>query len=400
MLFTLIKNEFIKLMHRKKTYVVIGAFILLLGFIGFGTYKNCEHMKESNKPENRIAMEESQIKNLKEMKKDTKIPERDKKEFDNQIKECSKNIDEIKKEIKNGRQDWKQELIKHNKEIEEQLKDHSMGARGKEELKLQVQQNKYLLSHNIIPKYNITEVRATDFITDVLGMLGAIFLAVGIIVFGTDMVSGEYTPPTMKFLLTEPVSRGKILFSKFITLIISSVILIVGIEILAFVIIGLIFNFGDFNYPVQVGTKYVYDLIAKPEMGRRVLTIVTGSTSIITMGKYIIHMFLFQIVFIIACASFTFLFSTVLKSSMVSMSLSIVLVIAFNIFSNISALRKISTFLFTTFSDTDIILTGHIMTRYNNINLTPTFAIGVLAAWTIICYIISHIVFTKKDILI
>ncbi|AEB76663.1 ABC transporter permease subunit [Clostridium botulinum] len=400
MLFTLIKNEIIKLMHRKKTYVVIGAFVLLLGFIGFGTYKNCEHMKESSKPENRIAMEQDQIKNLQEMKKDTTIPERDKKEFDNQIKECSKNIEEIKKEIKSGKSDWKQELIKHNKELEQQLKDPNTESRGKEGIKLEVQKNKYLLSHNIVPKHNNIEIRATDYIIDVFALLGAIFLCVGIIVFGTDMVSGEYTPPTMKFLLTEPVSRGKILFSKFITLIVSSVVLIVGIEILAFVVMGLIFNFGDFNYPVQVGTKYVYDLIAKPEMGRKVITIVAGSTSIITMGKYILYMFLVQIIFIIACSAFTFLLSTALKSSMVSMSLSIVLVIAFNIFANFSALSKISGFLFTTFGEPGSILSGDIMGRYGNIHLTPTFAIGVLVTWTIICYIISHIVFTKKDILI
>ncbi|WP_242846190.1 hypothetical protein [Clostridium novyi] len=47
MIFTLIKNEFIKIMSRKKTYVVIMAFILLLGFIGFGVYNSAKNMKKN-----------------------------------------------------------------------------------------------------------------------------------------------------------------------------------------------------------------------------------------------------------------------------------------------------------------------------------------------------------------
>lgn len=223
---------------------------------------------------------------------------------------------------------------------------------------------------------------------------------VGVIVFGSDMVSGEYTPPTMKFLLTEPVSRGKILFSKFITLVVSSTVFIVGIELIAFLIMGLIFKFGDFNYPVQVGTKFVQNLAVKPEMGQSAVKAIAGTTFIIPMWKHIINMFLLQALFIVACTAFTFVLSTVLKSSMVSMSLSIVLVIVFNIFSEFPALKKIGQYLFVSFGNVDSVLTGQLVYKFSNINLTPTFSITILLVWTAICYIISHVVFVKKDILI
>lgn len=400
MIFTLIKNEFIKLMSRKKTYVVILAFILLLGFIGFGVYNSAKNMKENNKPENRIAREHEQIKSLNEMKNDPKIPKEDKKHFDNEINEAYKRIDEIKEEVRKGKVDWRVTLKKEIKDTEEQLKQSKIDDEEKERLTLDLQQKKYLLSHDIEPNENNFDVKAIEYLQQVFMLLGAIFLVVGVIVFGSDMVSGEYTPPTMKFLLTEPVSRGKILFSKFVTLVVSSTVFIIGIELIAFLIMGLIFKFGDFNYPVQVGTKFVHSLVAKPEMGQSAVKAIAGTTFIIPMWKHIINMFLLQALFIVACTAFTFMLSTVLKSSMVSMALSIVLVIVFNIFSEFPALKKLGQYLFVSFGNVENILTGQIVYKFSNINLTPTFSIIILLIWTVICYIISHIVFVKKDILI
>lgn len=400
MIFTLIKNEFIKLMSRKKTYVVIIAFILLLGFIGFGSYSRVKHIKENSRPENRIAREHEKIKNLNKLKNDPKISKEDKKEFDNEITEAYKKIDEIKAEVKKGKVDWRVKLKKEIKDTENQLKQSNIKDEEKENLTLYLQQKKYLLSHNIEPNENNFEVRAIEYLQQVFMLLGALFLVVGVIVFGCDMVSGEYTPPTMKFLLTEPVSRGKILFSKFVTLLVSSTVFILGIELIAFVIMGLIFNFGDFNYPVQVGTKFAYNLAARPEIGESTIKAIAGTTFIIPMWKHLINMFLLQGLFIAACASFTFMLSTVLKSSMISMSLSIVLVIVSNIFSGFSSLKKIGRYLFVSFGNPEIILKGELVYTFSNINMTPTFAISVLVIWTVICYVISHIVFVKKDILI
>ncbi|KGM94556.1 ABC transporter permease [Clostridium novyi A str. 4552] len=400
MIFTLIKNEFIKLMSRKKTYVVIIAFVLLLGFIGFGVYSQAKHIREDSKPENRIAREHEQIKSLNNMKNDPKIPKEDKKEFDREITEAYKRIDEIKEEAKKGKVDWRVTLKKEIKETEEQLKQSKIQEVEKDRLTLDLQQKRYLLNNDIEPKENKFEVRAIDYIEDVMGLLGTIFLVVGVIVFGSDMVSGEYTPPTMKFLLTEPVSRGKILFAKFVTLVVSSTIFILGIELIAFLVMGLIFKFGDLNYPVQVGTKFAYNLAAKPEMGEPLVRAIAGTTFIIPMWKYIINMFLLQALFIIACTAFTFMLSTVLKSSMVSMALSIVLVIVFNIFSSFPALKKVAQFIFTSYGSSPNILNGGIIQGFGNVNLTPTVIVIILAVWTVVCYIISHIVFTKKDILI
>ncbi|MCS4479356.1 ABC transporter permease [Clostridium botulinum] len=66
-------------------------------------------------------------------------------------------------------------------------------------------------------------------------------------------MSGENNPPTIKFLLSKPISRGKILLSKFIASIISIVLSLFICEFLAFLIIGIAFKFGSLLSPIVVG---------------------------------------------------------------------------------------------------------------------------------------------------
>lgn len=397
---TLIRNEIIKLMQRRKTLVVTGLFILFVGFIAFASYKTSESMKEWNKPERRIQSEQENIAHLNQMKNDVNISEEEKLRLNEEIKQANLRIEEIKKEQSSGKKDWRVTLKKDIKQIEEKINNAHIDNEEKERLKIDLMTKKYLLDKDIEPEYNSYDVTATKFIRDLFNILGVIFLAVGITIFSSDMVSGEYTPPTMKFLLTQPVSRGKILLSKFIALILSSSIIIVLIEIIAFLVVGLIFSFGNMDYPVAVGSRFVYDNAIANDMGQKVLKMVSGSTIIIPMWKYLIEMFLFQILFIIASAAFAFLLSTIVGSSMVSMAINIVLIIAFTMFQSIPYVSKYVHYIFSTFGDPSMVLSGRIATQFNNPNITLGFVIGVLVIWTIVSYVISHVVFTKKDILI
>jgi ABC-2 type transport system permease protein len=163
---------------------------------------------------------------------------------------------------------------------------------------------------------------------------------------------------------------------------------------------GLIFSFGNLDYPITVGTRFVYDNTVTMEMGRKAMKMVEGSTIIIPMWKYLIQMFLLQALFIIASVSFAFLLSTVVKSSMVSMATSVVVIIVFTIFQSMPYVRDYAHFLFTTFGDPSNILSGNMAMNFNNPSVTTTFAIGVMVIWSVVSYVIAHVVFTKKDILI
>lgn len=400
MIFILISNEIKKLMRRKKTVIIFVAFILLTIAIGYGTYRDDLNTKKWNSPEFRQKNMEESITQQKRMLTDTSMPEEQKQGLNENILNMERELSRIKLEVSGKAVDWKTQLKEQMDMREKDLKDNSVGMdpRQKDSIRLQLQKDKYLYANNIKPD-NENGLNAFNFIKTLFMVLGSIFIAVGVMVFTGDIVSGEFTPPTMKILLTQPVSRAKVLISKFIAVAVMATILILVVEILSFFIMGLIFGFGNASYPIITGTTYKWDL-AQSVYGGHPLVAVVGSSYIISTGEFIFRMFLMQTLFIITCVSVGFMLSSIVKSSMVSVSLSIVLVVALTILVEMPALKKLAQYIFTSYGSVGLILTGEVAMRYNNPNITTVFGIGTLVVTSIVSYLIAHIVFTKKDILI
>jgi ABC-2 type transport system permease protein len=394
---SLIYNETRKLLSRKKTIIVFIAFVLLVGFMMFASYKEDQNRKRYNSPEFKIQNMEQSIDHLKRLKDDPNIPEQDKKHFAEELERTEQALKELKANPNPQEIDWRVDLNQRIKDYERYLNESGMPESEKERMTLEIEKYKYHLEHNI--KYDENSLNAFNFLKMLFEILGAIFLAVGVLMFTGDMVSGEYTPPTMKFLITQPVSRAKVLLSKFISVVLTSVILILVVELLAYIIMGLIFGFGDMNYPMFVGTRYEFDMAKLANEGHPLKTIV-GSTYIISRGAFIVRGLLIQILFIAAAASFAFLLSTVLKSSMVSVSISIVVIIVFTIFQNLPYVSKAAPYLFTTYGNTFTLMEGRLPQMFQNPIFTTSFGIIVLVAWSVICYLVAHLVFTKRDLLI
>jgi len=400
MIFTLISNEIKKLMMRKKTIIVFAAFVLLTAAIGYGTYRDEVNRKQWSSPEFRQTNLQESIKQRKQDLEDPNMTAENKKYSKEEIVSMEQELANIKLETSGKTVDWKTQLKVKMDESQKTIDDTSLElpTDQKDRMKLELQKDKYLYDNNIKPEDGGV-LSAFSFIQTLFLVLGTIFIAVGVMVFTGDMVSGEFTPPTMKILLTQPVSRAKVLASKFIAVAGVSTILILVVEILSFVIMGLIFGFGNANYPVITGTIYKWDL-TQSIYGGHPLIAVAGSSYIMTTGNFVIRMFLMQTLFIITCVSVGFMLSSIVKSSMVSVSLSIVIVVALTILVEMPALKKVAQYMFTTYGSVGPVLMGEVAMRYNNPNATTTFGIGTLIVTSIVCYVIAHVVFTKKDILI
>lgn len=414
---TLIGNEIKKLFSRKKTWVVVIGFILLLGILTFALYKEEQNAKKYSSPEFRIqSMQESISYNnkkkqeLQDKRNSATSTDEDKKAIDRELTRIDTDIKNMEESIKGLKDNsgknvaWKTELKQQIEAREKAINNEdgsNMPDEYKEREKININQMKYLLEHDIEPMQDYKLI-GFNFINKVVEFLGMIFLAMGIAIFISDMVSGECTPPTMKFLITQPVSRGKVLLSKFIAAVVSSVLLIVSIELIYFLFVGLVFGFGSSNYPVMVGTRFQFDMATVNEQGIHPLKAIAGSTYMIPMWKFTLEIFMMQILFIIACVSFIFLISTLFKSSMVSMGVgSIIMIILFVIINQLRPLGKIVPYLFTTYGNVVGVLKGEeLALRFQNPALTVGFSIPVMIIWAIVCYVISHFVFTKKDILI
>lgn len=404
----LIKNEIVKLLMRKKTLVVTLGFAALIGLILYGSYREARNAKQYESVEFRINNLQASI-DYTERRKDN-IPgdikdnsakvEEYKANIDSEVEEMKKQLEELKN--LNGKDlDWRQELKLNISNLEQQVKtDVQVDERTRSEWKLQLDKLKYLQEHDIKPvkDYDITSF---NFLNSLVMIIGSVFLAIGVVVFVSDMVSGECTPPTLKVLLTQPVSRGKILLSKFIAVTVTSSVLILAVELLYFVIIGFIFGFGNAQYPMMVGSRYEYDMTTVLSNGTNPLTLIAGSAAIVPAWKYTIELMLLELLFIAACTAFAFLLSSVLKSSMVSMAVSIVSIIASLVMIEaVSSLKKVAAYLFVAYGDVTSILSGKVAVMFGNPNLTIPVIVVILTAWIVVCYAVSHVIFTKKDILI
>lgn len=415
---TLINNEFRKLITRKKTYVVLLGFAAIMALLIYGKYKDNQNYEKWNKPEVKLEQLKSGTTHMKvrleEVEKlianSTKEEEKtkllkEKELYERDLKDLNESIKRLEDSIKKGEKvDWKVELDSEIKNMEKFLEeDNNMPERYKVQQRRELNNLKTLRDKGIKPLRG-QEFEGFSFL--VFSLRDVIFLLIPllVVVLVSDMVSGECTPPTLKFLLTQPVKRGKVLAAKFITSLIASLVIIFSVQLISFLVVGLIGSFGSAEYPMQYGTKYLFDMTKLDEMNNPTLMEVVGSTKTIAMSTYIFRMFLIEGLFILATCAFGFMLSVLAKSSMISMVVSSVSVFGLTIFSLIGSRMKsiapIMQNLFLSYGSIPNLMEGQYVVSYNNLAFTLERGLIVMAIWAVASYIVAHLVFTKRDILI
>ena len=408
MLLTLIKNEFIKIFKRSKTWIVFGLFIIFIGITAFGTWMNDKNMKEWTSPEYQIQQAEEQLVHIRN---DIKRAEADgDQKWIQNSKEIETNllnqIDINKDIIKNGISEdaWKKQLDESIKSTENTIKQYEedgineWNKRWYTQSKQQLDDLKYLKENNIKPLQG-WEYQAFNFLQMLNSFFGLGVLIAGISVFMSDMVSGECTPATLKFLLVQPVKRGKVLFSKFIVSIVTVLSLILIPQLAGMAIVNMTSDVDASNYPVRVEQKY--EKVFDQSSGEIIMNQIPDTSKMINNTENVIRTIGYQSLFILSACSVIFMISTLFKSSMTSMAVSVISTIFLAIGTQaISSIRDISHLLFTTYADASGLVTSKLALMYQNPKLTITNGIICMIITAIIAYTIAHINFTKKDILI
>ncbi|MGL5151779.1 MAG: ABC transporter permease subunit [Clostridium sp.] len=401
MLFTLVKNELRKIVRKGKTWVVFGLFLLLT--IGLNTvmYFEAKNMEYNMSPEGRIQSLNEQI---TWRERDLQyLSEKDDKEYLESVKlEIVSLKEEIKEQEKRKSEpvnpdQWKLDLKSEKEKLTEELNNEDRPEDSKKYLKNRLEEIKMIEDAGIKPTehwgfepYN----NAKNFIQ----VLGLIILVAGIAVFMSDIVSGEATPPTLKFLLVQPISRGKVIFSKFIAITLTVVSMIAGLELLAFGVVGAMSGFDGGKMPVMIGQKYKE--VMDPS-GYMQIQPVEGSATISTMSSYITESFLLQLLFIVACCAFVFLISTLFKSSMITMAVSVIITVASTMVSTtVATLSSVAHLNFLNYGSTTAVFSGEMAYMFNNVNFTPELGAALMVGVIIVCPMIAWFVFNKKDILI
>ncbi|WP_235829571.1 ABC transporter permease [Clostridium nigeriense] len=404
----LIKNEFIKIFKRSKTWIVFVLFIAFIGITIFGTWMNDKHMREWMSPEYQIKQAEDQ---LVYIRNDIKKAENDgDANWLNSSKEIEqsllKQIEDNKEIIKNGISEdaWKKELDERIENLETTIKDYEetgineWNKRWYSQSKQDLEDYKYLKANNIKP-LDGWEYNSLTFFKNLNAFLGLGLLIAGIAVFMSDIVSGECTPATLKFLLVQPMKRWKILFSKYIVSVVTVLLMIIIPQLVGMAIVNTTSNTKVSDYPIRIEQKYEKSFDQNSQ--QVVLEQIPNTSKMVSNTEFTIKSIAYQAIFIITACSVIFMFSTIFKSSMISMAISVILTIFLTIGTQaIGTIREYSHLLFTTYADASSVINSNLPLMYGNPSLTAMNGLICMAITSILAYIIAHINFTKKDILI
>lgn len=124
------------------------------------------------------------------------------------------------------------------------------------------------------------------------------------LVLAADSVAGEFSGGTVKMLLIRPVSRSKILLSKYISIFSFAVLLLVVLFGSTFLISGMLEGFSD------VGAPYIYAAN-------------DGIVHEVNMVVHVLSTYGYQSILTIMIVTMAFMISTVFRSSSIAIAFSI-----------------------------------------------------------------------------
>lgn len=410
MFFTLVKNELIKLFSRGKTWIVFGLFVLMVIGINAALHFSDKQMRYYQSPQGQIEQISREIgyakENIEMYEKELKTnPESYIKESIEVEKERLKELDERKKveegKLKNGvnPNQWKEDLSTEKNQLKEQLNDKGIEDGEKVNIKNRLAEIEGIEKSGIKP-IETWEFSPFNNSISLMGAIGTIILVAGIAIFMSDIVSGESTPPTLKFLLVQPISRTKVIASKFTAVVITVLSMIVGLEVLAFGVLGVMKGFNSGKTPMFLGKKYILKA-TQNYSGWQELILAENSGYLSDVSSHFLQSLGLQVLFIVACCAFIFLISTLFKSSMITMAVAVIISVATTMVTmNIGKIREFAHLIFLNYGATPYVISGDIAQMYQNPNFSVSLGVTLMVITIIVCPLLAALVFKKKDILI
>jgi ABC-2 type transport system permease protein len=194
-----VKNETIKIMKRKRFYIILLILLILVPIFTYAQLKAAERNREKFGGDWRLELQQAITDNQNSLGSD-RVPE-----------------------------EWKRYRS------------------------VFIQQMQYYLEHDINPN----EPGAVTFTREFMDNSVNLFIPLLIMAIASDIVSGERTTGTIKMLLTRPVRRWKVLLSKLLSLFMFVSLIVVSTFAISYLISGLFFGYRGFGVPVFTGFRII-----------------------------------------------------------------------------------------------------------------------------------------------
>ncbi|WP_181350354.1 ABC transporter permease [Thalassobacillus sp. CUG 92003] len=261
--------------------------------------------------------------------------------------------------------DWRQELQAENEQLEQQAEEAPSFAASNEE---QIAMNQYRLDNDIEPRgYDVWSFLQENRTNTAVISLFTIIVAAGIL-------ANEFKWGTIKLLLIRPISRTKILFAKYASVLVFALTMLVFLMVLAFLTGSAFFGIESASEP------YLY--------------FKDGSVHETSILQHTLLQYLLGSVNLVMMATFAFMISAVFRNSALAIGVAIFLMFAGN--SIVAFLSRFDWAKYILFANTDLNqhLSGNPMFEGTSLG----FSLGVLAVYFVIFLCLAWAVFTKRDV--
>ncbi|MFD1736506.1 ABC transporter permease [Bacillus salitolerans] len=265
--------------------------------------------------------------------------------------------------------DWKATLQAETTQLQQDIDTGSYPKTAINYMEKEIAINEYRLSHDIPPTESQTLWGFMITSSDI-----TILVSLFTIVVGAGIVASEFSWGTIKLLLIRPVSRSKILLSKFLATMLFALLSLFLLFTFSFIVGSILYGFDGLTLPYLAYTE--------------------GKVVEQNMLTYILTLYGLKSVNLVMMVTFAFMISTVFRSSSLSIGLAIFLMFTgsqiVQIFSRYDWVKYIL------FANTD--LSQYINGTPIVEGMTITFSITILVIYFLLFTGLSWYIFNKRDV--
>ena len=281
----------------------------------------------------------------------------------------------------NGTFDWRLLAEQQITRLKGKLDSTYIPESGLKSIEIQIEQLEYFVENNINP---ITP-SAARFTVDFAEQSLVLFIPLLILILGADLVSGEFSKKTVKVLLTRAIPRWKILFSKYIALIMMTTLVLLLMGASATLISGLYFRYWGFGEPIATGFRLINGSLD------------AQNVILISRIQYLVLIYALAWVVSIVIATLIMMVSVLVKTTASAIGIIMATLIGGQFLQYFLSEWPIAKYFFVSNLDLSKYLTG----SYQPIEgMNLAFSIAVLLSWAVVSLLISFIVFSKEDVLV
>jgi len=266
--------------------------------------------------------------------------------------------------------DWKEDLEASNQEMKASMSQEGIPKSVVETLQVEIDKNNYRIDNDIPP---IKDNSIWGFVSGATGSLVSI-IALFAIIMGGRIVANEFSNGTIKLLLIRPVKRWKVLVSKYISLLLYTLLMLLVLFVVSFLFGGILFGFKGVDTPF--------------------LEMTGGVIREVSMTLHLFKVIALSCVNLIMMVTLAFMISTVSRNSGLAIGIGVFLLMIGNVITMVLSQFEWSKFIL--FANVD--LNQHINGTPIVEGMTMTFSVIVLIVYFVIFNAISYLGFTKRDI--